>query len=268
MNSKKIIPLLIYILLVIIAITVIIFIFYYNPFKDNYTSYNTYSKIQSNIDKLESQKNVKVAESSKLKDVTDDIKLTKTTPLINKKIDKIDDKKSTNDIKKDIKISNAQYQVNNKTVQKGKPEKITYTKPTSKEIYSKGSSLPDQSFDSYGEYISEAEYNYRVTLIKNLSIKTVIIDRLTTGNGISQEFFKVVYIDKMIPAKILDDLVESKEFRNLIPGKYRQNEIKTKGLAKGEKVIFDNQNIKNLLILWSQGRLTPVQKAWEVKAEK
>ena len=96
----------------------------------------------------------------------------------------------------------------------------------------------------------------------------MIIDKLTKGNGISQEFFKVEYIDKMIPAKVLEDVVESKEFRNLIPEKFRKDEIKLKGLTKGEKVVFNNQNIKNLLILWSQGRLTPIQKAWKVKAEK
>lgn len=250
MKSKAIIPILIYILLVIIAITVIIFIFYYNPFADSFISYNTYNKIQSNIDMLQNQKDT--AELSKPKDVTDDIK---TTPLT--------DKKAPEEIKKDIEKSKSKYQVQSQIDNKGKPEKITYTK-----TYSKGSSIPDQTFDSYGEYISEEEYNYRLALIKNLTIKNVIIDRLTKGNGISQEFFKVVYIDKMIPAKILDDLVESKEFRNLIPEKYRKNEIKTKGLAKGEKVVFNNQSIKDLLILWSQGRLTPVQKAWEVKAEK
>lgn len=260
MNSKVIIPILIYILLVIIAITLIIFIFYYNPFKNNYISNNTYNKIQSNIDKLQSQKEEEAADLTRSKDESDDKMTAKTTPLINKK--------SSYDTKIDTEKPKTKYQVQSQTTYKGKPEKIAYTKTSTKETYSKGSSIPDQSFDSYGEYISNEEYNYRVTLIKNLMIKTVVIDRLTKGNGISQEFFKVVYIDKMIPAKILDDLVESKEFRNLIPDKYRKNEIKIKGLAKGEKVVFNNQNIKDLLILWSQGRLTPVQKAWDVKAEK
>ncbi|HOJ64217.1 MAG TPA: hypothetical protein PLE45_07325 [Spirochaetota bacterium] len=124
------------------------------------------------------------------------------------------------------------------------------------------------SFHSNGEYVSEEEYKYRVSLVNNLQIKTVVIDSLTKGNGVSQEFYKVVYQNKMIPAKILDEIVESKEFRSLIPEKYLKDEIKIKGLPSGEKIVFKNEDIKNLLILWTKGKLTPFQKAWLTKAEK
>jgi len=137
-----------------------------------------------------------------------------------------------------------------------------------KKLYAKGSDLPDQNFHSFGEYISLEEEKYRNTLISNLKIKTVVIDKLTKGNGITQEFYKVAYINKMIPAKILDNIVESKEFRDLIPNKFLNNEIRINGLKKGEKVVFKNTDIKNILILWKLGRLTPIQKAWIVKAEK
>ena len=86
-------------------------------------------------------------------------------------------------------------------------------------IYAKGSNLPNQTFDSLGEYVSNDDYNYRVSIIKSLNIKTIVINKLTPGNGISQEYFRVCYLTKMIPAKILSELVESKEFRNLIPEK-------------------------------------------------
>jgi len=135
-------------------------------------------------------------------------------------------------------------------------------------IYAKGSSLPDQSFDSLGEYISNEEYNYRVSLIKNFKIKTIVINKLTKGNGVSQEYFRVAYIEKMIPAKILGEVVESKEFRDNIPKKYITDEIKIKGLGNNESVTFTNTKIKEILLLWTLGRLTPIHKAWKVKAEK
>lgn len=268
MNYKVIIPILIYILLVIIAITVIILLFYYKPFDNFLKKRNSYYKIQANIDKLYLKEQKKEEYVSKPEDTTSDSKYAKQVPLKEKKIiseTQIDTQKK--------------YQ---KEVQTQKPvsiikeaKNITNKQPVTKkdsiqtkEIYAKGSSLPDQSFDSYGEYISSEEYNYRLVLIRNLIIKTVIIDKLTKGNGISQEFFKVAYLNKMIPSKILEEIVESKEFRNLIPAKFRKDEIKIKGLSKGETVTFKNQNIKELLILWSHGRLTPIQKAWKVKAER
>ena len=85
---------------------------------------------------------------------------------------------------------------------------------------------------------------------------------------IEKEGVPDVYTNKMIPAKILEQLVESKEFRKLIPKKYLSEEIKINGLLKGQIVKFKNTDIKNILILWSLGRLCPVQKAWKVKAEK
>jgi hypothetical protein len=135
-------------------------------------------------------------------------------------------------------------------------------------IYAKGSSLPSQNFDSLGEYISNEEYNYRANLIDNLKIKTIVINKLTPGNGVSQEFFKVAYREKMIPAKILEDIVESKEFRNIIPQKYLKTEVKNAGLKSGETIVFPNTKVRDILFLWCLGRLTPVSKAWKVKAEK
>lgn len=125
----------------------------------------------------------------------------------------------------------------------------------------------NQSFHSYGEYISSEEYKYRLSLINNLSIKTIAIDSITKGNGISQEFYKIAFNEKMIPAKALEDIVESKEFRDLIPKQLLDIEDKITDLKKGESIVFKNDNIKNLLVLWSQGKLTPIQKAWKVKAD-
>ncbi len=271
MNFKVIIPILIYILLVIIAITVVILFFYYKPFDIFFKKNNTYNKIEANIDKLYIKEQKKEEQVAEPKDTTSDSKLTKNAPLEEKKFKSEGYKNQTDTQKKYQK----EEQLLKKISDTGKTQEVLnkqqVTKKNSiptKETYAKGSSLPDQSFDSYGEYISPEEYYYRLTLIKNLNIKTVIIDDLTKGNGISQEFFKVVYMDKMIPSKILEEIVESKEFRNLIPAKFRKEEIKTKGLVKGESVTFKNQSIKNLLILWIHGRLTPIQKAWKVKAEK
>ena len=70
----------------------------------------------------------------------------------------------------------------------------------------------------------------------------------------------------MIPAKILDEIVTSKEFRSLIPKQYLDIEEKMTSFPKGGKVTFNNTDMKELLILWSQGKLTPTQKAWQVKA--
>lgn len=267
MNSKVIIPILIYILLVIIAITTIIFIFYYNPFTKEMTPKNTYNTIRSNIEKLQMKDQIEQTQLAKTDELSNEDNIKKVQP---EKEIPLDKNKTVNEkIKTGIDEEvEKKYQIQGKKENIVKTDKTKYTKIPAKVSYSKGSGLPDQTFDSYGEYISQEEYNYRLTLIKNLAIKTVIIDKLTKGNGISQEFFKVAYINKMIPAKILEDIVESKEFRELIPEKYRKDEIKLKGLSKGEKVVFNNQYIKNLLILWSQGRLTPIQKAWKVKAEK
>jgi hypothetical protein len=135
-------------------------------------------------------------------------------------------------------------------------------------IYAKGSNLKDQNFHSLGEFVSDEESQYRYSLIRNLRLKTVVINSITKGNGVSQEYFKVAYQNNMIPAKILIQLVESKEFRNLIPKKYLTREFEMSGFKNGESVEFKNIEIKNLLEEWCAGRLTPVQKAWSTKAEK
>ena len=128
--------------------------------------------------------------------------------------------------------------------------------------------MNQQNFHSLGEYVSAEELQYRSELIGKLTINTIVIDKLSKGNGISQEFFRVAYVEKMIPSKVLRDIVESKEFRDLIPAQYLNNEGKTaKVLSAGEKVTFNAFAIKNLLELWSEGKLTPVQKAWLVGAD-
>lgn len=128
--------------------------------------------------------------------------------------------------------------------------------------------MNQQNFHSLGEYVSAEELKYRSELIGKLTINTIVIDTLSKGNGISQEFFRVAYVEKMIPSKVLKDIVESKEFRDLIPLQYLNKEGKTAtALAPGEKVTFNAFAIKNLLELWSEGKLTPVQKAWLAGAD-
>lgn len=124
----------------------------------------------------------------------------------------------------------------------------------------------ERDFHSYGQYISADEYKYRLAVINNLKIKTIVIDAVSAGNGISQEYYKVAYNEKMIPAKILDEIITSKEFRSLIPKQYLDIENKLAKFPKDGKVSFNNNDIKQLLILWSQGKLTPTQKAWSVNA--
>jgi hypothetical protein len=147
-------------------------------------------------------------------------------------------------------------------------KKISSSKNADNGVYGKGSNVKDFDFHSYGEFVSDEEKQYRVTLIKNLKIKTIVVNSVTKGNGISQEYYKIAYMTKMIPAKILDVLVESKEFRELIPAKYRSNEFTTNGFKKGESVQFKNTDVIRLLNDWSLGKLSPVSKAWKVKAEK
>jgi len=130
----------------------------------------------------------------------------------------------------------------------------------------KGSGLKDQEFHSLGEFVSDEEASYRKSLVKNLRIKTIRIDKITKGNGVSQEYYKVAYQYEMIPAKILEQLVESKEFRTLIPKKYLTKEFEVIGFKANEFVEFKNTDIKSLLKEWCLGRLSPVQKAWQVKA--
>ena len=136
----------------------------------------------------------------------------------------------------------------------------------SKDTFGKGSNLDKQEFHSLGEHISEEEYNYRLALIKDLKIKTVVIDSITKGNGVSQEYYKIVFKTNMIPAKVMDSVIISNEFRSLIPDQYLKKERETITLKKGEKIVFENSAIRDILIKWTLGRLTPVEKAWESNA--
>ena len=171
--------------------------------------------------------------------------------------------------------SKEEKDINNEKTDSDKKEsavsvkKIVVIKKTNANgIYAKGSNVKDFNFHSYGEFVSDEEKEYRKSLIENLKIKTIVINSVTKGNGISQEYYRIAYQTDMIPAKILDVLVESKEFREMIPEKYRTNEFSMKGFKKGENVKFKNSDIIRLLYDWSLGKLTPVSKAWKVKAEK
>lgn len=246
MKSMKIIVFLIISMIIVILLIVgiiLLFFFDFYPQIKPKNNYVTYDKIKI----LEDKKNIIDLSNDKtslsLTTTTTTITSTSTTTIITKIIDKDrkikEDQKNINiNIKDDIFVTN------------------------------ENNILIKDNFHSFGEYISKEEYNYRVSLIKNLRIKTVIIDYLTKGNGVSQEFFRVVYKENMIPVKILEKIVESKEFRELIPSKYLKDEIKIKGLEKGESIVFTNENIKKLLILWSKSALTPYQKIWLTNAEK
>lgn len=152
-----------------------------------------------------------------------------------------------------------------KEIKSSEISKKAELKEIGNEFFSKGATLEDYNFNALGEYVSEDEKKYRYEVIKNLKIKTIIIDYLTPGNGVTQEFYKVSYKEKMIPAKILDQLIESNEFRNLIPEKYLKNEKSIK-LKNNEKIIFHNYKISHLLLLWCEGKLTPIKKAWQTQA--
>lgn len=125
----------------------------------------------------------------------------------------------------------------------------------------------DKNFNSWGEYISEEESQYRALVVDNLKIKSIVIDHLSPGNGVSQEFFKVAYQTKMIPSRILEELVESREFRELIPAKYLKKETALKDIKRGVYIKFEKREVEKLLQVWSKGQLTPIQKAWAVGAE-
>ena len=127
--------------------------------------------------------------------------------------------------------------------------------------------LNEQNFHSLGEFVSGDEKDYRYHLIDKLTVNTIVIDKLSKGNGVSHEFFKVAYQTNMIPAKVLIDIVERKEFRDLIPKSILKRESVIQ-LQIGEKVVFSASAIRNLLVLWGDGKLTPVQKVWIVGAER
>jgi len=196
----------------------------------------------------------------------------------NEIIDVEKNKKAINDVKVNSEITTTTIakvltKISNNNASAEDKSKI-FTKESTSNINKDGSLITNgfvfsnnQTFHSYGEYISAEEYKYRLALINNLKIKTVAVDSITKGNGISQEFYKIAYNEKMIPAKALGDIVESKEFRDLIPKNLLAIEDKISVLKKGESITFKNEDLKNLLLLWSQGKLATIQKAWKVKAD-
>lgn len=265
MSKGKILTLIILLILTLITITIIIGVYklgWMNILfqKNSLSKYNFYDDANFTTTTINDQTD----DSSKIIPLLNDITNDTTTTTILSTFSTYEKTKNYN--------KSVNNKVNKKNISSNSSFKSTSNKNTPQikktKFYAKGSDLPDQDFDSYGEYISDEEYKYRVELIRNLNIKTIVIDSLSTSNGISQEFYKVAYINKMIPSKILDKIVESKEFRNLIPQKFIKKENKITILKKGEKVVFLNTKIRDLLILWSQGRLSPIQKAWKVSAVK
>lgn len=153
---------------------------------------------------------------------------------------------------------------------KSEPEKVTLHKREQlpQKVKSIPSSITDEKFNTWGEYLSREERDYRAMVVNKLKIKTVVIDHLSPGNGVSQEFFKVAYRTKMIPPRILEELVESREFRELIPAKYLKRERALLDIKKGLYIKLDKKSLEMLLATWSRGELTPIQKAWAVGAEE
>jgi hypothetical protein len=296
MNQKIIIPILIFIFITITAIVLIIGIFFNDwpgklgltrPKSSNYAK-NTTQILQDKQlrDKQTEQSKQKEEDKNKEADnqekevKKEKVDLTKkyykqksyekrynkqtNETAVKETINKTPVVKQTKFVKTKLKSTKAKEAVdkNKKSVKKEFVEKKEAVKEKKDGI--KGY----KPFHSSGEYISEEEYIYRISVIKNLVIKTVVIDKLTKGNGISQEFFKVAYLSNMIPAKVLGEVVESRDFRLLIPQKYLNEETKINGLLKNDKVIIKNTDTAELLVLWAKGGLAPVQKAWETHAEK
>lgn len=245
MSKKSLFIILSLLLIISISSVFLVGIFHFGWFKNN--KENNYTIYIPKLTKTQSTTDMTKKYSSEKKDITDSI------------IDLSGDQKILKNKKesKDLK-----YTLNSKT----QNQIFTKKENSDDSSFGKGSNLNSQEFHSLGELITEEEHKYRLSLVNNLKIKTVIIDSITKGNGVSQEYYKVVYKTNMIPAKILNDIINTKEFRKLIPNKYLSKEFELSGLKKGERITFKNSDIKNILIQWTLGRLTPIEKAWESKA--
>lgn len=263
--SGVIIFLIISMIIVLLLIGLIFFFFFFDL--------KLFSKPQNNYVKYEKKEVIKDKKEEDISDLSSDeskkivlTTTTSTTIIQNKEIlkEKKEELKSQKDYTDLTSDKNKRFKKYEDGENKIKDDVVVTNEKTKSVPYT----IKIDSFHSSGEYISDEEHQYRLSLVNNLIIKTVIIDSLTNGNGVSQEFYKVVYQSNMIPAKILEEIVESKEFRKLIPSKYLKEEIKIKGLPDGEKIVFKNSDIRDLLIIWTKGKLTPFQKAWVTKAEK
>jgi len=263
MKASNFFVILILLFIVLISSIFLIGIYYFDWFKteksNNYSIYiqipvEKNNKLNYNINDLSSDKVL----TKNTKDEIDNIK--KDISLIEKNSKIITEKKE--DSKSKLKLKNKI----SKTEFKENANYFVLSDNSQDGSFGKGSNLVTQEFHSLGEHVSEEEYNYRLSLIKDLKIKTVVIDSITTGNGVSQEYYKIVFKTKMIPAKVMDNVIISKEFRELIPKKYLTKEVEISGLKNGEKIVFKNSEIRDILIKWSLGRLTPIEKAWESKA--
>jgi len=263
-----------YIIMGIVTSAILIILvgkYYFGWFETGTTNYARYKPVMKNIE------NPKVPESSSPEKLSEpDIaslnesvakhnKISDQPEADNKKIEKVVYTKNKSQVSQ-VKTSNSE--VTGKSIEVKKihipvePVSIKTNFNEEKRIV-----LNEQNFHSLGEFVSGDEKDYRYNLINKLSVNTIVIDKLSKGNGVSHEFFKVAYQTNMIPAKVLIDIVESKEFRDLIPKPILKRESAIQ-LSIGEKVVFSASAIKNLLILWGEGKLTPVQKVWIVGAEK
>ena len=228
---------------------------------------NSYTKLDNTVDKNEI---VKRDEIIKRDDKEEDAKIVLSKD--NKEIpDKVSNEKSelnTKEIKdnkkEDVKkIDKIYININNDN-----PSLANYNYKAKSDYDFKDGVKDETNFHSLGDYVSREEYEYRVSLIKELKIKTIVIDSLKKGNNVQDEYFYIAYSKKMIPSKVLSEIVESNEFRKLIPEKYLLNNIRENGLDKGDSVVIKNKDLKDLLILWSLGKLSPVEKAVTVGAVK
>jgi len=258
MQGKSIFIILFSLVIVLVSSVFLVGVYYFDWFKSqNPNNYAVF--IQKSTDRVQK-------DGIDLSDVTSDIIIKKT--IEEKKtfgdtdVKKIDNKSNLHK-EKLSKTNNLTDKLKNNLIDKNS---VIFRDISSDTHFGKGSNLTAQEFHSLGELVSAEEYNYRLSLIKNLKLKTVIIDSITKGNGVTQEYYKIVFKTDMIPAKVMDNVINTKEFRELIPNKYLVKEVEVNGLRKGEKIVFKNSDIKEILLKWSLGRLTPIEKAWESKA--
>lgn len=248
--------------------------YYFGLFKPGMSKYATFTQQTENVKTAAADNAVsedKILTEEKVAETKKEIQTAE-----NKKIAPETKKETVTVVRKAVPATPLPPQKNHQNIEKRERNGEKYSYADEKFIQNESDAETDefhiemnrQNFHSLGEYVSAEELKYRLELIGKLTINTIVIDKLSKGNGISQEFFRVAYVEEMIPSKVLKDIVESKEFRDLIPSQYLNKEGKIATvLPPGEKVTFNAVAIKNLLELWSEGKLTPAQKAWLVGAE-
>lgn len=217
----------------------------------------------SEVEKIENDKNIDIKSDKNVR-LSENVSNKKTEK---KEVKDIPQKQNITEKKVVTKKSEDMQKISNTKKSNPEVKKVIYREEGKAYVF-KQADFSSQNFDSLGEYISKDEYQYRTELVKNLTIKTIVVNSLTKGNGISQEFFKIAFENKMIPAKILEVLIESKEFRDLIPEESLKYERKISDKEFDRPVRFENSEIRELLLLWCKGQLTPIQKAWVVGSKE